>query len=793
MTLVSTTIPNLVNGVSQQPYSLRLASQCEVQENAHSSVVEGLRKRPPTRFKAKIRSTPMTENSVYTHIINRDQNERYIVVIQNGFLKVFDLNGNEKQVNAPNGWGYLVSAEPATSFSVMTVADYTFICNKTITVQRAGGVLPSRIPEALVWIKQGNYSTDYRLFVDGIVVGSCYTPDGSVAAHKEEIRTEVIARRIVSQFEANLDFQVSQVGSTIHFYRRNGGPFSTRTEDSFGDQAMSVIKDSTQRFSDLPRRGVPGFKIQIRGDQTSSFDDYWVEYSDDGISYNGVWKETYKGGEQFNFEWGTMPHVLIREANGTFTFKQQPWEGRQVGDLDSAPFPSFTGKKISDIFFHRNRLGFISDENVVMSRAGDFFNFFRETITTVLDSDPVDVAVSHTKVSLLRHAIPFNETLMLFSDQTQFQLTQGDILTPKTININQTTEFESSLLAKPVGAGKNVYFCVNKGKYTGVREYYVDGETKTNDAADITAHVPKYIPGNVVKLAASSNEDMLVALSRDERDALYIYKYFWSGSEKLQSSWGKWKFFPGTTILNVDFIESDVYLVTQYYDGVYLEVVSVEPGRVDVGGNFTIHLDRRYHRTTAGVSQTYFPGDNITHVIGPYTIDSRMRWVAGFGGTGSFKEGQEIKPTGFHHNGNTWVAVFNGDLGDNWFAGCPYEFRYKFSTFVLKEEAVGGGQMSINEGRLQIRNCAVVFNDTGYFRAEVTPFRRQTYTYTFSRVVGSGKNILGRASIEEGRFKWPVMDKNDQVTIELVNDTHLPCHFLSAEWEGDYTIRSKRL
>ena len=102
MTLVSTTIPNLVNGVSQQPYSLRLASQCEVQENAHSSVVEGLRKRPPTRFKAKIRSTPVAENSVYTHIINRDQNERYIVVIQNGGLQVFDLNGNEKPINTPN-------------------------------------------------------------------------------------------------------------------------------------------------------------------------------------------------------------------------------------------------------------------------------------------------------------------------------------------------------------------------------------------------------------------------------------------------------------------------------------------------------------------------------------------------------------------------------------------------------------------------------------------------------------------------------------------------------------------
>ena len=178
MSLVSTTIPNLVNGVSQQPYSLRLASQCEAQVNAHSSVVEGLRKRPPTRFKARIRNAPVAEGSVFTHIINRDQTERYIVVIQNGYLQVFDTYGNEKSVYAQNGWGYLSCAEPGTSFSVVTVADYTFIVNKTVTVQKSGDVLPTRVPEALCWIKQGNYSTYYRLFVNNVLVGEYLTPDG---------------------------------------------------------------------------------------------------------------------------------------------------------------------------------------------------------------------------------------------------------------------------------------------------------------------------------------------------------------------------------------------------------------------------------------------------------------------------------------------------------------------------------------------------------------------------------------------------------------------------------------
>ena len=50
MGLVSKSIPNFINGVSQQPPSLRLESQGEVQENGLSDVVDGLKKRPPSKF-----------------------------------------------------------------------------------------------------------------------------------------------------------------------------------------------------------------------------------------------------------------------------------------------------------------------------------------------------------------------------------------------------------------------------------------------------------------------------------------------------------------------------------------------------------------------------------------------------------------------------------------------------------------------------------------------------------------------------------------------------------------------
>ena len=47
MALISQSIPNLINGISQQTATQRNITQSELQENAQSRLVEGLTKRPP--------------------------------------------------------------------------------------------------------------------------------------------------------------------------------------------------------------------------------------------------------------------------------------------------------------------------------------------------------------------------------------------------------------------------------------------------------------------------------------------------------------------------------------------------------------------------------------------------------------------------------------------------------------------------------------------------------------------------------------------------------------------------
>jgi len=566
--LTSQSIPNLANGVSQQPFTLRLASQAELQENGLSTTSQGLRKRPPTKHLKKILSGNF-ENA-YIHTINRDEFERYVVLVTNGDLKVFDLVGNEKTVNFPNGKSYLSSADPSNSFRAVTVADYTFIVNKNTAVGVGTTFATDRPYEALVNVRAGNYGKTYSIIINGATVASYTTPNGGSAGDAPAISTDNIAANLFNGLVGwGGGFSFTRYGSVIHI-QNNSSDFTIRCEDGFNNGAMLALKDQAQKFQDLPANaGVHNFALEVIGDKQTGFDNFWVRFDQTG---SGAWKETIEPGTRLGVNNTTMPHSLVRNANGTFTFAPLTWNNRTVGTLNSNPDPSFVGKKISDIFFYRNRLGFLADESVIFSEASEFFNFYRTTVTELLDSDPIDVTVSHTKVSTLQHAIPFNRQLLLFSAQSQFVVEAGDLLTPKTIAIKQATEFESDAKVEPAGIGKNVYFTLTKGEYTGVREYFpVDEVSGINDSQEVTGHVPQYIPKNAYKLAPCLTEDILVVLSKNDRASMWVYKFYFNNNEKLQSSWSRWILGSGDTILNVDFILSDMVLIIQRSDGLYLE------------------------------------------------------------------------------------------------------------------------------------------------------------------------------------------------------------------------------
>lgn len=791
MSLLTASIPNMINGVSQQPPAMRLPSQCQEQINGLSSVVEGLMKRPPSKHKARFTDTAL--GSAFVHMINRDSAERYLTVISDGSIRVFTLDGVEVPVEFPQGNGYLASENPEVDFSAVTIADYTIILNKTKVVEQAPELTPTRPREALVWVKQGAYSANYNIAING----DAFTYTTHSAENEWSgayIATDFIAGNLFNLIEAASPLPEGSTmekigGSVLHFTFPED--VSMSVWDSQGDNNMKLIYGSVQRFSDLPARALGGYQCRVRSQAESDFHDYYVEYETDGTNpYGGVWKESVKGGEPYAFYGHTMPHALIRQANGTFRFEPLNWDARQVGDIDTVPMPSFVGRTIRDVFFHRNRLGFLSDENVIFSRAGEFFNFFRSSALQTLDTDPIDIAVSHVKVSILEHAIPFDETLCLFSGQTQFMLGKTDLLTPKTVSINQTTEFECSLRAKPVGLGSNIYFTAPRGANTSIREYYVDEVSLQKDAADITAHVPKFVAAKVHKLAGSPTEDTLVALSKDAPSSIYVYRYYWSGDEKLQSSWSRWDFPTSTTVLSCDFIESDLWLVLSRPDGCYIEVISLAPGEMDSPSPISVRLDRRI--TQASVYDlTHTPELERSTFTMPWAPQpgETYKLCAWYGDdTQDYVPGEEVPHT------IVGRTVYVPGRLTKFFWGVQYAFHYRMSPLLIREQTAGGGQQPVKSARVQVQAIRFSYDAVGYFRVNVYHTGRPVRSYECNGTqMGSHDDLLGTLAVHTGDFRVPLGGKNDQMVIDIVNDSALPCSLLSAEWSAAVTFRSRRI
>ena len=818
MGVISRAIPTLLRGISQSSDALKQADHADIQDNADSNPVLGLTKRSGSQYLAKIINNAFLDN-VHIQTINRDANEQYVAIFSNGNVRVFELDGTELTVNKPDGTTYLNTSNPRSVFKTVTIADFTFVVNTSITTAMDTAVSNSanNITQAIIFINQATAKTTYSVTVDGVTVTDDTTGN-------DPLSTTTVATDLQGGLNSGLTgFTIARNGPVIHIKKNDGSDFSIDGNDSQGNTKMTIIKDSVQQFTDLPNVSPNGYVVEIKGDEGTDFDNYYVKFTtNNGNAFEeGQWSETVEAGIPFKFDYSTMPHVLIRQADGNFRFARvdgdtytisgtnftlPKWGERIVGDLVSAPDPSFIGNKINNVFFFRNRLGFLAADNVILSTVSEFFNFFPETVISVLDTEPIDVAASHTKVAILKSAVTMGEKLILFSEQTQFVLSSSaDNLTPSTANVLVQTEFESNTAAQPVGSGSSIYFLTKKGTFAGIREYIITGSQQIQDAANTTIHVPRLIPSGIFKMAVSNNQDILVLLGTENPNKLYVNRWLYGeGFSKALNAWFTYTFNSNRSILNIDFIGTDLIMVVEEANKVTLEKIPFETNFREPNAEFEFHLDHKVTEATSGVSVAYNSGTDITTFTVPYRLRANMNIVGRYlasnetstfvdtqGNTQTLKSGQVLNTTNLT-NGSTSTITAAGDFRNSKFIiGEPYEMHYRFSQQRLTQG--GGGATELISGRLQIHHFYIKYEDSGFFQVEVTPENRDTSLHKFTgRLLGAASASIGQINLDTGTFKVPIMSKSDRVDIDVKNNTFLPTLLASAEYEGVFHMRSRR-
>ena len=321
---VAVTIPNLIQGISQQPDSQRDPSQGEIQINGVSSIAEGLRKRDSSRTLAKVSDTAFGD--AFFHTILRDQEEEYISVITKDEIKVFELDGTERTVTADtDAYDYLDSVTDARQqIRAVTIADYTWITNTltatamdTATAQETAR---PRAHECLIWVKQAVYGNRYVVNVNGTTV-TVETPVAAVVVDgdtvtENRISSEEIAEAIMDGI-AGVD--KSRSGSVVWF--RSDSPITVSATDAKANATITAILNTVQVFTELPTIAPEGYQVQITGDPGTNFDNYYVEFEPrSGTFGEGEWAETVAPGTEYRLNATTMSYDLIRKSDGDFLF-----------------------------------------------------------------------------------------------------------------------------------------------------------------------------------------------------------------------------------------------------------------------------------------------------------------------------------------------------------------------------------------------------------------------------------------------------------------------------------------
>jgi hypothetical protein len=584
--------------------------------------------------------------------------------------------------------------------------------------------------------------------------------------------------------------------------------------DARGNTLMSGFSSQITNITELPSFSWEGYTVLVAPDGAGDQSSYYLRFNAENTTTNGtfgrgVWEESAGWGTRGEFDQTTMPHAFVyyRNDNGLTRFTFQPfiganytdgstsiaipgWTNRLAGDEDELPGPSFVDNTINDIVFFKNRLGFVSGENVILSEAGAYYNFWQQSALQVVDSDPIDLTAVSNDVAVLNFALQQQDELILFSNENQFRLYSGDNVTfsPETASVGRISSISMESKVRPEQVGPQVIFPVKEGDFTGLHTFITTDRTvgiNLGQTAVITETVPKYIPKNIDSLAISRTDQYLVALSRDDSDALYVYQFFWEASggslTNRQNAWHKWTF-PNKEIHWCDFVEGTLFKLVEYDNNgtaeYYLE--GINASRPPQNSNELFLLDRQLSSSITtdlgAVTFSYNAGTNKTTVNLPYrTVNTSQFAVI------------KVDATDNAESQKRWVVATNipagvtsfvcDSLGD--FSSSSWVFGEKY-TFTFRPPQLMPYSRTATENTF-------IGNRTGR-KVDVTPKHRDKVTYEFDRRDPLNGNIVisQEPNFEESKFRAYIQSKNDQVTVELVNDSIDQAKFIALEWTGLY-------
>ena len=263
------------------------------------------------------------------------------------------------------------------------------------------------------------------------------------------------------------------------------------------------------------------------------------------FKYNAAriqWLEVGKEGSPVSIT--NMP-VSLYWNGSAWAINTTSFEGRNAGDDETNKPHEFCTQGITGMATYQGRLVLMSGPMVSLSASGKPRRFFRSTVTSVVDSDPIEIGSGMNSSAAYEHAIPFQKDLVLLSSAYQAVIPSNNTaITPRNATVVPTSSHEVDVTSPPIALGRTLMYAAPRSEdFFGVREMvpspYTDSQYVSHDA---TPHLPKYMGGRCRFSVSSSVANMALFAPSGDLRSLIVHEYMWDGDQKVQQAWHTWTF-----------------------------------------------------------------------------------------------------------------------------------------------------------------------------------------------------------------------------------------------------------
>ncbi len=688
-----------------------------------------------------------------------------------------------------------LSGATADDIELLTINDYTFVLNKAKDVAMKTTTSAALPNQAFIVISVVAYNSNYTVTLNG--TNYTHTTPANTSGGTTDAST--IASALASTLNAITGITATQVGPGI--YVSGTSAFTISTTGSAAEEGIYVFQDQINITGRLPNQCQNGYVVKVYNSDIVDADDMWVEFvtTDNATSGPGVWEETIAPGLEFELDEKTMPHQLVRQADGSFKYEAVDWTDRLVGDDTTNPVPSFIGQKIKHIFFYRNRLGFLAKENIILSKAGDYFNFFAGSAQVVAADDPIDITATSRNPVNLTYVQTVAVGLVLFSQNEQFLLsTDADILGPTTAKINTLSNYECDESLEAVSLGTTLGFVSKTLLWSRIYELGNIRKEAPAEASEISNNVAELIPSDINSFISSPALSIL-SFGKTGSNTLYQYRFYQVGNERLANTWYKWtltgnlrdQFFDETTFYAVCddgtnvFVQS--YDLTQASEEGFLTLPTGEKTDICLD-MFNVNPRRSYDSSTKK-TRVYLPYDHISGKT------FRILLLGGYiGETITADESIGLIPDNLTVAGSAgayYVDVDGDYRGRNLIIGYIYNMSIELPKFYFGRTE-GKQHVTDSTADLIIHRLKVNTGLSGPVTYSVDITGRSDWQNVVNVTLPNSYN-LGNVNLSaSAEHVIPIFQRNTNCKITIKGDTAFPVSLNSLTWEGNYNTRFYR-